>query len=96
MYIPTVADLAITGPFSVVDVDTAETLHTFTAAPDEPGDMPPESATWPILSITAEAGALVITTRAPKPNPAEEARRRREEFIRKQTATYTPGARRLW
>lgn len=96
MYIPSVLDVEIAGPFSIIDADTGNALHTYSAAPDEPGDIPPEAATWPILSITAEGGILIITTRPPKPDPAWNAIRQRDEFIRKQTATYTPGTRRLY
>lgn len=96
MYIPSVLDLEIDGAFTVIDADTGNALHTFSNAPDEPGDIPPEAATWPILSVKAKCGILVITTRLPKPDPAWDAIRQREEFIRKQTATYTPGTRPMY
>lgn len=96
MFIPSVADLQISGPFSVIDANTGNALHTFAAANDEPDDMPPDAASWPVLSIRAEAGILIITTRPPKLDPREDLRRTREEYLRRQYAPYTPGTRRLY
>ena len=96
MNVPTVAELEISGAFTVIDIDTGETLHKFTAAPDESGDISPESCFWPVVAIMARNDTLVIMTRPPKPDPRDVLRRTQEEYIRKQTASPSPGSRRLW
>lgn len=96
MLIPSVADLAITGPFSVIDADAGRTLHEFTPGTDAAGYIPPDAAQWPALSITADAGRVIIITRAPKTDPAADLLRARREYLRKQAAPYTPGTRRLY
>lgn len=93
MFIPSVADLAISGPFSVIDADTGRTLHTHT---DGPGDLPPDAAQWPAVSIHADAGRVIISTRPPKTDPAADLLRARREYLRQHAAPYTPGTRRMY
>lgn len=92
--IPSVAEIAATirGPFTVTDAETGATLHT-----GDPDALPPDAARWPVLTLRADAGTLVISTRAPAPiSPAEKARRAREEHLRTLSAPYTPGGRRMY
>ena len=92
--IPSVADIPIAGPFSVVDIDTGRTLHTYT---DGPGDIAPDVSFLPVVSVTASAGRVIISTRAPAPiSPAEKARREREQYLRTLSAPFTPGTRRMY
>lgn len=90
MYIPSIADIPINGPVMIID---AETGTTYAAGPDA---LPPDAERLPVLSITADAGRLIITTRRPHVSPAEELRRTRGEYLRRHSAGYTPGTRRMY
>ena len=96
MYNPSVADIAITGPFSVIDADTGCTLHEFTPGPDAAGDIAPDVAFLPVVEIGADAGRVIILTRAPKTDPAADLFRTRREYLRTMTVPYTPGTRHLY
>lgn len=91
-----ISDITITGPFSIIDAETGRTLHEFTPGPDAAGDMAPDVAFLPVVEISADAGRVIITTRAPKTDPAADLLRARREYLRKQAAPYTPGTRRMY